>query len=71
MQGGRWREEYMDPALSRQQIESARLKMLEARQALEDHERVKGYAPSSEHQKLFDVFKKATQKYLQISRTQH
>jgi hypothetical protein len=43
--------------------------MLEARHALEDHEHVKGCASSSEHQKLSQAFKKAAQKYLQLSET--
>jgi phage regulator Rha-like protein len=54
----------------RQEIESARLKMLEARQALEDHEHLKGHASSTEHQRLCDVFRKAALKYLKLSDTQ-
>lgn len=60
----------MNPAPSRQQVESARLKMLGARQALENHERVKGFTNSSEHKRLSDVFRKAAQRYLKLSSIQ-
>ena len=60
----------MEPTPSRREIESARLRMLEIRQDLDDHERVNGYAASSEHQRLFQEFKRATQKYLQLTKTQ-
>jgi len=52
-------------------IESAKLRMLEARRALEDHEKLKGYVSSSEHSKLILVFNKATKTYLWLSANQH
>jgi hypothetical protein len=54
---------------SRQEIESARLKMLEARKALEAYQNTEGYGPSSEHQRLSGKFNKAAQKYLKLSQT--
>lgn len=41
--------------------------MMESRQALEDHQRVKGFGSSSEYLKLSQSFKKATEKYLALS----
>lgn len=55
---------------SRQDIESARLRMLRARQALEDYERANGCATTSEHIRLSFAFRRATQMYLKLSRTQ-
>ena len=56
---------------SREDIESARLKMLRARQALEDYERINGCAATSEHIKLSLAFRKAAQMYLsKLSRTE-
>jgi hypothetical protein len=51
-------------------IESARLRMLEARKALEDYETLKGVASSSEHTILTRVFAKATETYLKLSASQ-
>jgi hypothetical protein len=48
-------------------IESARLKMLEIRKVLEDHESLKGLAPSSEHTRLSQAFARAADVYLRIS----
>ncbi len=59
----------MEPTPSRRDIESARVRMLELRQELDDHERANGYAVSSEHQRLHLKFKKATRKYLQLTET--
>jgi hypothetical protein len=55
---------------SPQDIESARLKMLEVRKALEDHETLKGVASSCEHMKLTQAFVKASQAYLKLSSSQ-
>jgi hypothetical protein len=55
---------------SPQDIESARLSMLEARKALEDYERLKGFASCSQHIILTRVFTKATQAYLTLSASQ-
>jgi len=44
--------------------------MLEARKALEDYETLKGFALSSEHIRLTQVFTKATKTYLQLSKNQ-
>lgn len=44
--------------------------MLEARKALEDYERLKGYIPSGEHARLAQAFTKATQAYLKLSASQ-
>lgn len=52
------------------EIESARFSMLEARKALEDYERLKGYIPSGEHARLAQAFTKATQAYLKLSASQ-
>jgi hypothetical protein len=51
-------------------IKSARLRMLEARKALEDYETLKGVASSSEHIILTRVFTKATETYLKLSASQ-
>ena len=55
---------------SRQTIEAARLIMLEARKALENHETLKGFTSSSEHTRLTQVFTEATEAYLKLSATQ-
>ena len=55
---------------SPQDIESARLSMLEARKALEDYERLKGTASSGEHTRLMEAFTKATETYLKLSASQ-
>lgn len=55
---------------SQQDIDSARRRMLETRQALEDHEKAKGYAATSEYLKLSVAFKKASKEYLQLSAIQ-
>jgi len=60
----------MEPTPSRHDIETARLRMLELRQELDNHEKVNGFAASSEHQRLFQQFKKATRIYLQLTKTQ-
>ena len=52
---------------ARHAIESARLSMLEARTALENHERLKGVASSCEHMRLTRVFTKTTETYLRLS----
>ena len=51
-------------------IKSARLRMLEARKALEDYETLKGVASSSEHIILTRVFTIATETYLRLSASQ-
>jgi len=51
-------------------IETARLRMLGARKVLEDYERLKGFAPSSEHTILTQVFTKAIDTYLKLSTRQ-
>jgi len=58
------------PTPSRQDIESARLEMLRARQALENYENANGCATTSEHIRLSLAFRKAAQVYLTLSRTQ-
>ena len=55
---------------SRQDIESARQSMLEGRKALEDYEKLKGSASSREHTRLTQVFTKATETYLKLSKSQ-
>ena len=55
---------------SRHDIESAKLRMLEARKALEDYETLQGYVYSGEHTKLTQVFTKATETYLKLSESQ-
>jgi len=56
--------------ISTDEVEAARLRMLEARKVLEDYERLKGTAPSSEHTILTQVFTKAIDTYLKLS-TRH
>ena len=51
-------------------IESAKLRMLEARRALENHERLEGYVSSVEHTRLNQEFTKATHIYLKVSASQ-
>jgi len=51
-------------------IESAKLRMLEARKALEDYQTLKGFANFSEHLRLTHAFTKATKTYLQLSKSQ-
>lgn len=60
----------MEPTPSLRDIESARLRMMESRKALDDHEKANGHASSSEHQKLYQKFKRATRIYLQLTKTQ-
>jgi hypothetical protein len=55
---------------SRQDIEFAWLRMLEARMALEDYEKLKGVASSCEHTRLTKAFTKATETYLKLSASQ-
>jgi hypothetical protein len=55
---------------SREDIETAKLRMLELRKALEDHEGLKGVASSGEHVRLTEAFDKATRTYLQLSASQ-
>ena len=55
---------------SPQDIESARLRMLEVRKALEDHETLKGVASSCEHMRLTQAFAKASNAYLKLSANQ-
>lgn len=57
----------MPATASRQAIESARLGMLEARKALEEHETRKGVASSAEHARLTRAFARATESYLRLS----
>ena len=52
------------------EIESARLNMLEARRALEDYERLKGFVSSIEHTRLTQAFTKASETYLKLSASQ-
>ena len=56
--------------VSSQEIESARLNMVETRKVLEDYETLKGYVSSTEHTRLIQVFNKATQTYLKLSACQ-
>jgi hypothetical protein len=64
-------DEYAKPIMaSRHDIESAKLKMLEARRVLDDYERLKGFVSSVEHTRLTQVFTKATQTYLKLSASQ-
>ena len=48
-------------------IDSARLRMLEAQKALQDYQDTKGFALSYEHGRLTQAFAKATETYLTIS----
>ena len=53
-----------------EEIELAKLRMLEVRKALEDYETLKSTAASSEHARLTQAFTKATHTYLKLSRKQ-
>jgi hypothetical protein len=55
---------------TRAEIESARLQMAQARQALEDYENLHGLSSSREHTKLAQAFAKASEAYLDKSRYQ-
>ena len=55
---------------SPQDIETARLSMLEARRALSDNETHKGFVSSCEDTRLTLVFNKATEIYLRLSAVQ-
>lgn len=52
------------------EIESAKVRMLEARKALEDYETLKGFSSSGEHTRLIKVFARATEIYLRLSASQ-
>ena len=52
------------------EIESARLRMLEARKALENYETLKSTVPSREHTRLTQLFTKASETYLKLSASQ-
>jgi hypothetical protein len=52
------------------EVEAARLRMLEARKALEDYEKLNGPAPSTEHTRLVQAFTKAIDTYLKLSARQ-
>jgi hypothetical protein len=56
--------------VSPHEIESARLNMLEARKALEDYERLKGFVSCIEHTRLTQAFTKASETYLKLSASQ-
>ncbi len=51
-------------------IETAKLRMLEARKALEDYETLRGIASSWEHKQMIQAFTKATETYLRLSARQ-
>ncbi len=55
---------------SRQDIESAKLSMLEARKTLEEYETLKGFVSSGEHTRLTKAFTKATETYIKLSSSQ-
>ena len=55
---------------STREIESAWLNVLEARQALEDHEKLGGVARSLENARLAQAFTRATETYLKLSASQ-
>lgn len=48
-------------------IEIARLRMVQARKALEDYEKLNGHSTSLEHEKLTKIFTRATEIYLRAS----
>lgn len=58
------------PMVSRHDIESARLTMLEARKVLEDYETLKGVASTCEHMRLVKAFAETTKAYLKLSANQ-
>ncbi len=55
---------------SPKEIESASLRMLEARKVLDDYEKVMGFASSCEHTKLAQIFSRAAETYLRLSASQ-
>jgi len=63
-------EEGMSKTTLPHAIESAKLRMLEARKALENHEQLEGAVSSGEHTRLHQEFNKATQTSLKLSESQ-
>ena len=55
---------------SRQDIEFARLRMLEVRKALADYEAINGFGISSERLRLIQVFARVSKSYLRLSANQ-
>ena len=53
--------------VSPDEVEAARLRMLEARKELEDYEKLNGRAPSTEHTNLTQAFTKAIDIYLKLA----
>jgi hypothetical protein len=49
------------------ELEAAKLRMVESRKALEDYEKLKGFAASIEHEKLTKIFRRFTEAYLRLS----
>jgi hypothetical protein len=47
-------------------LDFAKLRMLEARKALDDYEEIHGYGGSREHQRLENEFSKSTETYLRL-----
>ena len=65
-----WRKEATLIMASPQEIESARLRMLEVRKALEDYETLDDIASSSEYPWQIQVFSDASGTYLKLSANQ-
>jgi len=57
----------MSSPTSLDDLELAKLRMLEARKALDEYEETHGYGWSLEHQRLAREFSKATEVYLRLS----
>lgn len=51
-------------------IESAKVNMLEARRVLDDYETLNGFVSSCEHTRLTQEFSKAAESYLRLSASQ-
>ena len=49
------------------EVNAARAQMMNARKALEDYEKLKGHAASTEHMRLIKVFANSASIYLRVS----
>lgn len=53
------------------EVKAARVQMLNARKALENYEKLKGHAASTEHTRLIKVFANTAKIYLRVSMSEN